>query len=99
MAQKSSSKFVKMNSINYQPFVRLAVRSNSRNLIRINRTILASHDNFIMRTTRLEIQKSNMFSLPFDEGPRRTKFLTAFGWFAILGLVAAVIGATLAFTV
>jgi hypothetical protein len=52
-----------------------------------------------MRATSFEFQKLTNSDLPFDGGPRRTKFLIAFGWFSILGLVAAVIGAILAFAV
>jgi hypothetical protein len=52
-----------------------------------------------MRATRFENKKLSNFDLPFDGGPRRTKFFTTFGWFAILALVAAVIGATLTFAI
>ena len=67
-------------------------------MIWIKTTIFASHEIQKMSVTRFEIPKLSDLDVPFDGRPGRTKLLTALGWFAILGLVAAVISATFVFT-
>ena len=51
-----------------------------------------------MSVIRVEIPNVRDIDSPLRENPRRIKLFTVLGWFAILGLVAAVIGATLVFT-
>jgi hypothetical protein len=50
-----------------------------------------------MSVTGFETPSARDFDLPFQGKPRRARLWTALGWFAILGLIAAVIGATLGF--
>ena len=52
-----------------------------------------------MNISRYESAKWDVSDLPFYARPKRPKLVTVFGWFAILGLVAVVIGAALGFAI